>query len=213
MSDAFAAGSYAGLCSLRRQRGKGPIAARNKQHALLAALLGHARRPCSRRARRSGAGGEGRSPASNLLRVLPAAARRVSFEGHLVARRRPRPQIWCAAAEYAQARTRPGFQPPHVHHPARAPRSAPNEPPRKGVACSLAPGPDLLGGPTPNNSGLTLSVTRRGFNLSVNHANAMCGAFRDTPDCPAPPLNLVRAPCRLIWRRQFCPTQNLAAGL
>ena len=123
---------------------------------------------------------EGRFTASNLLRVYPLP-RAGGFE--VIAMRGAGPgQIWCAAAEYAQARTRP--DPGRRMYITRPVSVSESEPPRKGVAFTLAPAPDLLNGPAPADNGLTLSVRKRGFNLSINHAKAMCGAFRDTPDCP-----------------------------
>jgi hypothetical protein len=154
-----------------------PIAARKQAvHAALAALLAAALAVPALAA-------EGRFTASNLLRVYPLP-RAGNFE--VISSRGAGPgQIWCAAAEYAQARTRPDFS--RRMYISRPLSVSANEPPRKGVAFTLAPDADLLDGPTPNNSGLTLSVKQRGFNLTVNHANAMCGAFRDTPDCPLCP--------------------------
>ncbi|MDR9483650.1 MAG: hypothetical protein RI566_00620 [Sediminimonas sp.] len=127
------------------------------------------------------AGASDRFTAKNLLRVY-ALERAGAFE--VVAARGAGPsEIWCAAAEYAQARLGPDFS-RRIFISRPLSRSV-HEPARKGVGFTVAPTPKVRAGPRPGEAGVfTVSVSRLGFNLSTSHAHNLCRGLRDKPDCP-----------------------------
>jgi|GEM_PF-130545 len=122
--------------------------------------------------------------ARNLLHVYPLE-RAGAFE--VVASRGAGPnEMWCAAAEYAQARLGPDFS--RRIFIARPLSRSLNEPARKGVGFSIVPTPELRAGPRPGEAGIySVSVSRRGFNLSASHAINLCRGWREKSDCPLCP--------------------------
>ncbi len=125
-----------------------------------------------------------RFTATNLLRVY-ALERAGVYE--VVASRGAGPsEIWCAAAEYAQARLGPDFS-RRIFISRPLSRSV-HEPARKGVGFTVAPTPEVRAGPRPGDAGVfSVSVSRRGFNLSTSHAFNLCRGLREKPDCPLCP--------------------------
>lgn len=122
--------------------------------------------------------------ARNLLHVYPLE-RAGAFE--VVASRGAGPsEMWCAAAEYAQARLGPDFS--RRIYIARPLSQSLHEPARKGVGFTVAPTAELRTAPRSGEAGIySVSVSRRGFNLSTSHAINLCRGLRDKSDCPLCP--------------------------
>ena len=108
--------------------------------------------------------------AINRLNVIPLDA--TTFEV-IESRGAGAADIWCAAADYAQ---RAGLDAPrkrmYIESPRGPSRTVPNA---KGVVFTTSPDDELRDSPT----SYSVTVKRRGENLSISHAHQFCDRFFD----------------------------------